>query len=288
MESMDLVVESLVGMFEGFLMHLPQFVIGGAVLLIAWLIARAVDRIIIRVGRETTEHRSLRVFFRKLTSFLIWSLAIVISAMIIFPSIQPGDLLTGLGLSSVAIGFAFKDIFENFIAGMLILLREPFQLNDFIECEGYEGWVEEITIRDTRIRQTDGQPVIVPNAMLFKNPVKVRTDQDLRRTTIVCGIAYGEDIGRAREVMLDAVQSVDSVICDEPVQVFAQAFGSSSIDFELTWWTASGPLGIRESRDEVIEAVKSALDKKGIEIPFPYRTLTFAEPLSLSGNTDQS
>jgi len=273
-------------MMEGFLTRLPQLFIGAVVLIVAWLIAKTVDRFIIRIGREATDHRSLQVFFRKLASFLIWALAIVISAMIIFPSIQPGDLLTGLGLGSVAIGFAFKDIFENFIAGMLILLREPFQLGDFIECEGYEGWVEEITIRDSRIRQTDGQPVIVPNAMLFKNPVKVRTDKDLRRTTIVCGIAYGEDVESARDAMSDAVHSVDSVKSDEPVQVFAQAFGPSSIDFELTWWTTSAPLGIRQSRDAVIEAVKKALDDKGIEIPFPYRTLTFAEPLPLIQTPD--
>lgn len=288
MESLDIVLQSLVGIAKGFLSQLPQLVIASVVLLIAYFVDKLVNRFIDRIGRKKTDHRSLRVFFHKLASFLVWALAVVIAAMIVFPSIQPGDLLAGLGLGSVAIGFAFKDIFENFIAGMLILLREPFQLGDFIECDDFEGWVEEITIRDTRIRQTDGQPVIMPNAMLFKNPVKVRTDKDLRRTTIICGVAYGEDIDRARDVIADAVNSVESVRSDEPVQIFANAFGASSIDFEITWWTGSNPLDIRESRDQVIATVKSELDSAGIEIPFPYRTLTFAEPLQLQTDGGES
>ncbi|WP_312746458.1 mechanosensitive ion channel family protein [Candidatus Nitrospira neomarina] len=199
--------------------------------------------------------------------------------MIIFPSLTPGKILTGLGLGSIAIGFAFKDIFEIFLAGILILLREPFQLGDVIECEELEGFVEEITIRDTHIRQTDGQRVVLPNSMLFKNPVTVRTDRDLRRVTIICGIAYGEDVDRARQVIQEALDGLESVNRDKAVQIFAQGFGSSSIDFEVTWWTGSLPLDIRKSKDKVVAAVKRALDQAGIEIPFPYRTLTFKEPL---------
>ena len=165
---------------------------------------------------------------------------------------------------------------------MLILLREPFQLGDFIECQSLEGFVEEITIRDTHVRQTDGQRVVIPNAALFMNPVTVRTDLELRRITIVCGVAYGEDVDEAREVIRGAVAGLPSVSRRKDVEIFAQGFGASSIDFEVTWWTGSRPLEIRRSRDEVVAAVKRALDDAGIEIPFPYRTLTFKEPIGLA------
>ncbi|WP_342347861.1 mechanosensitive ion channel family protein, partial [uncultured Nitrospira sp.] len=209
----------------------------------------------------------------------IWIVGILIAAIIIFPSLTPGKILTGLGLGSIAIGFAFKDIFENFLAGILILLREPFQLGDFIECQELEGYVEEITIRDTHIRQTDGQRVVIPNSLLFKNPVTVRTDRDLRRVTIMCGIAYGEDVNTGREVIRHALEGLSTVNQEKDIQIFAQGFGASSIDFEVTWWTGSRPVDIRKSKDKVVAAVKQALDSAGIEIPFPYRTLTFKEPL---------
>ncbi|MFZ1747449.1 MAG: mechanosensitive ion channel family protein [Nitrospirales bacterium] len=237
------------------------------------------ERILTRIFSRFGIRESLSELLRKLTYIGIWIVGVLIAAIIIFPSLTPGKILTGLGLGSIAIGFAFKDIFENFLAGILILLREPFQLGDVIECEELEGFVEEITIRDTHIRQTDGQRVVIPNSMLFKNPVTVRTDRDLRRVTIMCGIAYGEDVDRARQVIQQALDGLESVNQDKAVQIFAQGFGSSSIDFEVTWWTGSLHLDIRKSKDKVVAAVKRGLDQANIEIPFPYRTLTFKEPL---------
>jgi small-conductance mechanosensitive channel len=127
--------------------------------------------------------------------------------------------------------------------------------------------------------------VIVPNSILFKNPVTIRTDKDLRRVTVICGVAYDVDLDTARSVISDAVKTCGTVeVNDKSVQIFATEFASSSINFEVTWWTGSTPLAVRASRDEVVAAVKRALDDAGIEIPFPYRTLTFKEPLPISGS----
>lgn len=280
------VLEQVKGMAEGFIAHLPQLAIAVIVLLLTWAVASIVSRLATRALSGLKGRRSLQVFFRKLINIGIWVVGIFIAAVVIFPSITPSTLLAGLGLGSVAIGFAFKDIFENFLAGMLILAREPFSVGDFIECEDYEGFVDEITIRDTRLRQTDGQPVIMPNAMLFKNPVTVRTAKERRRVMVVCGVGYGEDIAESRSVIENALQGLDTVDSGKPVQVFAREFGASSVDFEIAWWTESSPLDVRRSKDQVIEAVKRALDDADIEIPFPYRTLTFSEPLTVDGQRE--
>jgi small conductance mechanosensitive channel len=152
------------------------------------------------------------------------------------------------------------------------------RIGDFIECQGIEGKVENILVRETHIRKTDDQLIIVPNSLLFKNPLLVLTDKEQRRTTIVCGIAYGEDVDKARDVIRKAVASSEGVLTDhKPSQIFAQEFADSSINFEVTWWTGSRPIDVRESRDAVVAAVKRALDDAGIEIPFPDRTLTFKD-----------
>lgn len=260
----------------------PRLLAALIVIVVTWLITLVVRGLIARFGVRFRLRRNLIDVLRMLAACGIWLAGLLIALTVVFPTITPGRALTTLGLGSVAVGFAFKDTFENFLAGILILLREPFKIGDHVECDNVEGQVEEITIRDTRIRRTDGQLVVMPNHELFQNPVTVRTDQDLRRTTIICGVAYGENVDAARTVIEKAVRKVDSVRNDvKDVQVFAQAFGSSSIDFEVTWWTGSRPIDIRASRDQVVSAVKSALDEAGIEIPFPYRTLTFKEPLPL-------
>jgi len=259
---------------------LPQIGVALVVLAITWLAAKAVRGLLARVSRSAKIRRSLTEVLQMIAGATTWIIGILIATVIVFPSMTPAKMLTALGLGSVAIGFAFKDVFENFLAGILILLREPFRLGDYIECSGIDGQVEEITVRDTHIRQTDGQRVVMPNALLFKEPVTVRTDKDYRRTTVICGVAYGEDVDKARDVITDAVKQVDTVRDDvRDVEIFAHAFNSSSIDFEVTWWTRSRPIDIRVSRDQVVAAVKRALDDAGIEIPFPYRTLTFKAPL---------
>ncbi|MEO1453039.1 MAG: mechanosensitive ion channel family protein [Pseudomonadota bacterium] len=273
---------------DGVVALAPQLLIALIALLLTWAISVGMRYTIRRVGTRLNLRRNLVDVLILIAKTGIWVAGVLIALTIVFPTITPARALTTLGLGSVAVGLAFKDTFENFLAGILILLREPFAIGDFVECEGIEGQIEEITIRDTRIRRTDGQLVVMPNHALFQNPVVVRTNRDVRRTTIICGVAYGEDVDAARAVIHDAVVAVDTVRDDvRDVQVFAHAFGSSSIDFEITWWTGSRPVDIRTSRDQVVAAVKRALDEAGIEIPFPYQTLTFKEPLPIRRMSSQ-
>ena len=275
--------DQLSGYAAAFWRALPQIVFALLFLLVIWGIAAVVGRIVPRLLGRARIRQALRDLMVMLLTVGLWLLGGLIALTIAFPTITPGRALTALGIGGVAVGFAFKDVFENFLAGVLLLIREPFSKSDFIECQGIDGQVEAITVRDTHVRQTDGQLVIAPNAMFYKNPVTIRTARSLRRTTIIVGVAYGEDVDAAREVITAAVRRVDSVRDDvRDVQIFAQEFASSSINFEVTWWTGSRPVDIRASRDTVVAAVKGALDEAGIEIPFPYRTLTFREPLSLN------
>jgi len=260
----------------------PQLIVAVVILALTYIASKLARALLRRLLSQTRLRSSLKELCLNLTAIAIWLMGLMVAAIVIFPNLTPTSALAGLGLGSVAIGFAFKDVFENFLAGIIILFRREMRIGDHIECQDLEGKVEQITIRETHIRQTDGQLVITPNALLFKNPLTIRTDLEERRVTILCGVAYREDVDQARSVIEDALTHCESVISDSrPIQVFACQFGSSSIDFEVTWWTGSQPLQVRQSKDEVVSAVKSALDKAGIEIPFPYRTMTFPEPLRI-------
>lgn len=268
--------------WQDFLVLLPQIAAALVVLVVTALLARFVSWGARRaIGRLHTR-RSLVDLVGQLAYIGFWVVGIMVAAVIIFPDLTPGRLIAGLGLTSIALGFAFKDIIENLIAGFIILWRYPVEIGDYIECDGINGKVEDINIRATHLRQVDGDLVIVPNSKLFLNPTNNLTNWRDRRITIICGIAYDEDVDEAREVIKRAVEACQTVrLKTHEVQIFAQGFGASSIDFEVTWWTGSTPLETRRSRDEVVAAVKRALDDAGIEIPFPYRTLTFKEPLPL-------
>ncbi|MGR6874813.1 mechanosensitive ion channel family protein [Pseudomonas sp. HK3] len=285
MEPIKILIAQLQDIARSAIEVMPQLLISVVIILITYAFARLAKNITQRILKKTHLRKSLINLLVLFSSLTIWILGLMIAAIIAFPDLTPTKMLAGLGIGSVAIGFAFKDIFENFLAGIIILLRREMRINDFIACEGYEGTVEAILVRETHIRQTDGELVILPNSMLFKNPLTIRTDIEQRRTTIICGVGYGENVDDARSVIEKAVADCKTVISDtRPIEIFANEFASSSINFEVTWWTGSKPLDIRASRDEVIASIKSALDASGIEIPFPYRTLTFKQPISVNTN----
>ena len=280
------VLNQLRGLWDGLLRLVDNLVIALIVIVVAALLARLAVRLAKAFARRARLRPSLVSLLGQLAYLGVWIVGLLVAVTVIFPSITPAKLIAGLGIGSIAVGFAFKDIAENFIAGVLILWRFPVEIGDYIEVDGIAGTIEEITIRQTQLRQVDGDLVVIPNATLFKNPVNNYTNWPDRRTTVICGVAYGEDVGQARRVITEAVEGCQSVRRDgrhkRPIEVFAQEFADSSINFEVTWWTGSRPVDIRRSRDEVVEAVKRGLDEAGIEIPFPYRTLTFKEPLGLS------
>jgi small-conductance mechanosensitive channel len=248
---------------------------------LTWVAAVVLRRIVRTLLRRSRIRPSLQQLSVTLVQTMVWIGGILIAITIIFPSLTPAKLLAALGLGSIAVGLAFKDIFENFIAGMMIMLRKPMRIGDFIECEGITGKVEDITIRDTYIRKTDDQLVMLPNAFVYKNPVYVITDRTLRRHEIVCGVAYDVDLDAAKKVIQETMEGIEGIETSRGIDVFAREFNSSSMDFTVRWWAASRPRGMHESRDLVVRAIKRALDDAGMEIPFPYRTLTFKDPLSL-------
>ncbi len=275
--------QSLRQIWHDFLGHVALIVAGLIVLAITALIAMALRKVTHRAMRPVRIRRSLKDLAERFVVITLWVVGLLLAAMIVLPGIEPGDALAALGIGSVAVGLAFKDIFENFFAGVLILWRFPFENGDFIECDGLSGKVVDVTIRNTLLRTVEGDLVVIPNATIYKNAVDILTYEKKRRQTVIAGIAYGEKVAPAREVIRKAVESCPTVARGDgtPIEIFAQEFASSSINFEVTWWTGSTPLEQRRSRDEVVEAVKTALDEAGIEIPFPYRTLTFKQPLQL-------
>ena len=271
--------ETLIDIWKGFVSHIPHLAASVIVLLLTWGASKIATRLLRRILKKTSFRSSLRVLAYRFTEICVWVSGVLVAAMIVFPGLTPSKALGAMGIASIAVGFAFKDIFENFFAGVLILWRFPFEQGDFITCQDITGRVEQVSVRTTELRLVSDELVVMPNSILFKNPVEILTNRKKRRMTAIAGVAYGENVEEAVDVIKEAVKRCSTVDKEKGIQVFPHAFGSSSVDIEITWWTSSPPLEIRRSRGEVITAVKAALDTAGIEIPFPYRTLTFKEPV---------
>lgn len=186
-------------------------------------------------------------------------------------SIAP--LLGALGLIGLALAFAFQDILENFIAGILMSLRRPFNEGDQIKTGDIEGTVHDITLRSVTLRAYNGERIYVPNAMVWKSPIVNHTELGSRRTTLMVGVAYDTNLDEAQHLFEEAMAGVDGVLADPAPRAFVEQFGDSSIDFALRFWHEPQTSVEWAVRDDVARTVKRRLDAAGIEIPFPQRVL---------------
>ena len=280
--------DQLVDMGEGIVRALPNMAIALVILIITWIVAKFAVRIADRLIGKTEMRPSLKNLVDTLVKLAIWILGLMIALTVMMPGLTPASLIAGLGIGAVAIGFAFQDIFENFLAGVLIMLREKMRIGDVIECDGITGKVEHITLRETYVRKLSGEVTLVPNSMLFKNPVEILTDVSQRRHEVLAGVSYDTDLDQAADVIRKAVESVEVVDNEKGIDVFACEFNSSSVDFKVRWWAGSSPRNGHESRDAVIRAIKRGLDDAGIEIPFPYITHTFKERVPMGTNPGEA
>ena len=276
--------EQVQAMATGFVAAMPSIAIALLVLLVTWILARFAAKIADMLVGRTEIRPSLKSLIDTLVKLAIWLIGIMIAAIVVMPTLTPASLIAGLGIGAVAIGFAFQDIFENFLAGVLIMLREKMRIGDVIECEGIVGKVERITLRETHVRRLSGELTIVPNSMIFKNPVEILTDELKRRHEIVVGVSYDTNLDHAADVIRRSVEAVGGVDIDMGLDIFAQEFNSSSVDFLVRWWAGSTPRAGWESKDKVVRAIKAGLDAAEIEIPFPYVTHTFKERVPLGRN----
>ena len=199
----------------------------------------------------------------------------LLAATIVIPSLKPGDLIAGLGVSSVAIGFAFKDILQNWLAGLLILLRQPLDIDDQIEVNGFEGTVRRIETRATIIQTYDGQRIVLPNSDICTNAVLVETAHEKRRSQYDVGISCGDGTENACEVLLAAINSVDEVQPDHALEPVPWDLAASWVTILVRWWTHSRPSDVVKVQSRVILAIKKALGEAGMDMPFDAQVQLF-------------
>ncbi len=260
---------------ESFLRRLPYIVIGIAVFLVFIIIARIIKRVVHAAGERTRLDIALADLLGRIASAVTIILGLFIAAVVIFPTFQPGDLVTGLGITSVAIGFAFKDILQNFFAGILILWRRPFLVGDQIRSREHEGTVEEINIRSTRLKTYDGERVVIPNGDVYTNAILVRTAYDKRRVRFTVGVGYTDSIEEARKTIHRVLAETEGVLSDPGPWVYVTELAPSSVNFTVYFWVEPQQANVLRVSDRVATGIKLALDEAQIDMPYPHTVVLF-------------
>jgi small conductance mechanosensitive channel len=262
----DSLQESATGAWTTLLESLPRVGIAIGVL-VAFVVTGRLLRPLVR--RRLTRHRtpSFARVFAKLTSSAMTVAGVLLGVTIVFPSVRPVDVLTGAGVLTIAAGFAFQDILQNLLAGILLLFRQPFRGGDQIKVGDVTGTVEEINIRETVIITFDGRRILIPNAKVYTDVIHVQTAHETIRSNFVVGIAYEADMATARRIATEAVVGVEGVVSDPPPEALYVELESSTVNLDIRFWSDPHQLEMRRTLDRAIEAVKTAFDARGIEMP---------------------
>lgn len=259
---------SLHGMGVAFLAALPRLMAALIIVVGSLFIARLARLLVRHAVRNRQAHRNLQLAVGRLAYVLAVALCVLLAATVAFPSFTIGSLIQLLGVSGVVVGFAFKDIFQNFLAGILLLVTDPFAIGDQIVVDAFEGTVEEIQTRATYIRTYDHRRVVVPNADLFTKSVIVNTAFPTRRVRYDLAIKSDADIDKAREIATDVLTrgNIQGVEKDPVATVLLLAVAGQSTTLRLLWWSRSEHGEFLLVQDRVLHAIREAFARGGIAL----------------------
>ncbi len=256
-------------MVDSFITRLPSLIISIAVFVLFYLLSVLISRIIVRTMRG--ERRNVGTVLARLTGAATILIGLLVAFSIVAPSFKAGDLIKMLGIGGVAIGFAFQNILQNFLAGLLLLWSQPFRVGDEIKMDNYEGTVEEIQTRATIIKTFDERTVVIPNADLFTHSVTVNTGFENRRWDYVLTVQKVRDWSQLKLRIADAVKNVPGVLAEPSPEVLVMELGNPEPDtfkIRVLWWTRA----LREHQmlttyDQVLSAISKALNTFGRQEP---------------------
>jgi small conductance mechanosensitive channel len=255
---------------NGLIAKLPAIVTALMIFIIFCFVARGIKLTVEHITQRYWRVRNVALALGRLSEGLFILLGLLIALVILFPTFTVGDLISLLGISGVAIGFAFRDILQNYLAGILLLLADPFEIGDQIIVNDFEGTVENIQVRATTIMTYDGRRVVIPNAVLYTQSVTVNTAFDKRRVQYDFSVDYNTNLEQAKQLMLQATQSAQGVLKEPAPDAYVVAVTPNGVTIRVRWWiTPPRYIDKLDTQDHVLVAIKRTFVASGIQLPTP-------------------
>ncbi len=253
--------------------NLPSIIGSLIVVALTWAIARGVRQIAYAWAQRTEGDRSTEILIARLGYGGVWVIGSVVALGVL--GLDFTALLGTLGLTTVAIGFSLRDILSNYISGVILLAARPFRLGDQVVIKEFEGTITQIQLRATTIQTYDGRMVYVPNQEVFQASITNNTASPVRRSSVIVGIDYAADINTAKQIIRDAVLTIEGVEVTQPLEILIRELAPSTVNLEIRFWVNSRRMAFLEATSQVAQVIKESLMNAGIELPTDIYTLEF-------------
>jgi small-conductance mechanosensitive channel len=258
---MEILLESLTEQWQGLVRLSPRILMAVLVLAVFIWIGRLLGRAIVHFLRRGNFKPTHRNFFRNLTAWLLGMIGLITGLNILGLRGLAASLAAGGGVTAIVIGFAFREIGENFLAGFFLAFSRPFEVGDLVQSGELQGTVRSIEMRSTHVRTADGRDIFIPSSQIFNNALINYTKDGLRRLSFQVGIDYADNSEEARQTLLEAVSGTDNVLRDPRPGVNMSALAPQYVELEIFFWIDTFQKGVDLAgvRNEVIERCRCAL-----------------------------
>lgn len=246
---------------------LPTLLLGLVLFMICYIIAGPMSRLLIKPIDLITDSKLVVLVARRAISTLVILLGAYLFLRLAGLTEFAVAIMSGTGLIGLILGFAFRDIAENFIASLLLSIQRPFKIDDVIEVDGRLGVIKKVTARATTLVDYDGNHIQIPNATVYKNTIKNLTANPRMRGKVAIGIGYDNDIRSAQTLALAIANQQTAVLSDPPAQVLIDSLGPSTINFSLYFWVNSEQHSTQKVSSQLMRALVNEFTKQGISMP---------------------
>ncbi|MEO1382248.1 MAG: mechanosensitive ion channel family protein [Bacteroidota bacterium] len=263
---------------EYFFSLLPNFIIAVlCILLFSLLGKQAANLAGPTLEKYTQLRKSLVVLLLKAVRLTFIAIGLITSLNTLHLEKAVASLLAGAGIIGLALGFVFKDITANLMAGVMMSIKGYYNIGDYVQIQDYFGRVKQVDLRHTTIEIPQGQEIVIPNIEIYQHAFS-KFSIPQRRIDLPVGVSYSDDLTKVKATTLEAINRLSFVAESPQPQVFFTDFGDSSINFKVTFWIPfKHQKDFMEARSEAIMMIKAAFDSEAISIPFPIRTLELSE-----------
>lgn len=236
------------------------------ILLVGALVIRGIVALVRKAVTKSQKVKPLlEDFICSVTSKCLWAFLMVVVLGRL--GVDVGPLVAGLGVTGFVLGFAFKESLSNLAAGMMIAINQPFSVGDYIQAAGHEGAVKKLDMMATTLATGDNKKIVIPNNSVWGGPIVNFSANETRRVDLAIGIAYGEDINKAKKTAVETLAKVKGVLADPAPFAEVKSFEDSEIALALRVWCKNADYW--SVFFAANQKVKEAFDREGIDVPYP-------------------
>lgn len=277
-ESVGNLWEKLNGWLDAIILKLPNLVMAILVMVLFYFLAKAIRNVLKRTILKRIAQVSIQEIVAKVLFIIVILMGFFIALGVLDLDKVLTSILAGAGVVGLAIGLALQGTLSNTFGGLILSFMPQLKINDFITADGISGFVTEISLRNIILKKPDNTVVVIPNSKFIDGSFTNYSLTDRNRVFLSCGVGYESDLQMVEDLTVKVINDNFEQKNDETVEFFFTEFGDSSINFMVRFWV--DVISIKQehaARHKAIKLIKQHFDERGINIPFPIRTLDFGK-----------